>query len=60
MLDPLQKVITAAEVRYTAGAGLVRSVFNFFNGRSTFFALVFTTVGIIQEFRGQLLANFVS
>jgi hypothetical protein len=40
--------------------GIIPAIFNFFNGRATFFALVFTTTGIILAFRGKLTADFVA
>lgn len=55
----LRVIVNTIKSRYTAGAGFVSGIFNFFCGRSTFFAIVFTIVGIIQEFRGKLSGNFV-
>ena len=40
--------------------GIVQKFFNFFSGRATFFALVFSTVGIILAFEGKLTAVFVA
>src|SRR5208337_1579815 len=39
-------------------SGLTASFFNFFQGRATFFAIVFTVCGIILAFRGKLDANY--
>lgn len=36
------------------------SVFNFFSGRATTFALTFTTVGITLAFKGKLDGNFIT
>lgn len=36
------------------------TIFNFFCGRATTFAIVFATVGIIQTFRGHLDATFIA
>ncbi len=40
--------------------GIVGALFNFFQGRATTFAIVFTIVGIILAFKGKLDANFVA
>lgn len=38
----------------------IASVFNFFCGRATTFAIIFATVGIIQTFRGHLDGTFIA
>jgi hypothetical protein len=38
--------------------GPIGQMFSLFQGRSTFFALVFTVVGIILAFKGKLDGNF--
>jgi hypothetical protein len=38
--------------------GVVASCFNFFQGRATTFAIVFTVTGIILAFQGKLDANY--
>ena len=40
--------------------GLVNGLFNFFNGRCTFFAILFTGVGITLSFQGKLTAEYVA
>jgi hypothetical protein len=45
-----------AEVKQ--GDGVVASVFNFFQGRATAFAIVFSIVGIVLAFTGQLTTDF--
>ena len=60
MFTPFKKDIERAKTAYQRGAGLVGTLFNFFCGRCTFFAILFTTVGIIQELRGKLDMNFVA
>jgi hypothetical protein len=42
------------------GLGITASMFSFFQGRSTFFALFFTAVGTILAFEGKLTVAFVS
>jgi hypothetical protein len=39
-------------------SGITASFFNFFQGRATTFAIVFTVVGIILAFRGKLDTNY--
>lgn len=39
-------------------SGVVASIFNFFQGRATAFALVFSGVGIALAFRGKLDSNY--
>lgn len=39
-------------------SGVVGSIFNFFQGRATAFAIVFSIVGIVLAFMGKLDANF--
>jgi hypothetical protein len=39
-------------------SGITASFFNFFQGRATTFAIVFTVVGIILAFRGKLDGNY--
>jgi hypothetical protein len=39
-------------------SGAVAVIFNFFQGRSTAFALIFTVCGIILTFQGKLTANY--
>ena len=39
-------------------SGFVAAFFNFFQGRATFFAIVFTVCGIVLAFRGKLDANY--
>ncbi|MFZ1974740.1 MAG: hypothetical protein WAU89_17975 [Candidatus Acidiferrales bacterium] len=55
----IKSLVSAAVKRYQESAGVVGGIFNFFCGRSTFFAILFTIVGIIQELRGRLSGNFV-
>jgi hypothetical protein len=38
--------------------GVVAPIFNLFQGRCTFFAIVFSIVGIVLAFRGKLDANY--
>lgn len=38
--------------------GIVPAIFNFFQGRATTFAIVFTVAGIILAFRGKLDGNY--
>lgn len=40
--------------------GIVGALFNFFQGRATFFAIVFTIAGVTLAFKGKLDANFVA
>ena len=39
-------------------AGFTASFFNFFQGRATAFAIVFTICGLVLAFRGKLDANY--
>jgi len=39
-------------------SGVVASVFNFFQGRATAFAIVFSIVGIVLAFTGQLTSDY--
>ena len=39
-------------------SGIVAAIFNFFQGRATLFAIVFTVCGIILAFRGKLDYNY--
>jgi len=61
----LDKVFTAVKNDVVAfkstysGLGLTASVFTFFQGRATFFAIAFTGVGIALAFRGKLTADYV-
>ena len=41
------------------GLGITASVFSFFQGRSTFFAIAFAIIGTILAFRGKLTADYV-
>ena len=43
-----------------AGTGIMPALFNFFCGRATTFAIVFTAVGIVLAFKGKLDSNFVA
>jgi hypothetical protein len=36
------------------------NLYNFFGGRSTFFALVFMTAGIILAFKGSLTPSYIA
>jgi hypothetical protein len=56
----LSKIIADTKSRYQAGAGLVGGVFNFFKGRSTFFALFFTVTGTILAIKGTLTPEYVA
>jgi hypothetical protein len=38
--------------------GPIAAVFSFFQGRATFFALIFTVAGIVLAFKGKLDANY--
>jgi hypothetical protein len=58
MLNAWRKDISRAKTAYQQGAGLVGTMFNFFCGRSTFFALVFTAVGIYLALRGKLTMEY--
>ena len=49
-----------AKVKVDLQLGIVGSIFNFFQGRATFFAIVFTIAGIVLAFKGKLDANFVA
>ena len=40
--------------------GIVTRIFNFFQGRCTFFAIVFSGVGIALAFLGKLTAEYVA
>lgn len=43
-----------------AQGGVASAIFNLFMGRSTFFAIVFVTVGIIGFFEGKDLTSFAA
>ena len=60
MFNTLKKDVSRAKTAYQQGAGLVGTLFTFFCGRCTTFAILFTVVGIVQEFRGKLDMNFVA
>jgi hypothetical protein len=45
---------------YVSKSGIVTPIFALFSGRCTFFALVFTGVGIMLSFRGKLTADYVA
>lgn len=60
MKERLKKFVGEAAERYHQGAGIVGGVFAFFQGRSTFFAIIFTVAGIVQEVRGKLSMAFVA
>lgn len=40
--------------------GPISAVFGFFNGRCTFFAILFSTVGITLAFKGKLTMEFTA
>ena len=42
------------------GLGLVASIFSFFQGRATFFAIFFTIVGTVLAFKNELTGTFVA
>ena len=58
MFNTLKKDVSRAKAGYQQGAGLVGTMFNFFKGRSTFFALTFTGVGIYLALRGKLTMEY--
>src|SRR5271168_5220329 len=60
MFNTLKKDVSRAKTAYQQGAGLVGTLFTFFCGRCTTFAILFTVVGIVQEFRGKLDMTFVA
>ena len=48
------------KVKADLQSGVVGAIFNFFQGRATTFAIVFTVAGIILAFRGKLDTSFVA
>jgi hypothetical protein len=52
--------IANAKARYDEAGGFVGGVFNFFKGRSTFFALFFTFVGTILLLKHMLTMEYVA
>lgn len=51
------KIFETAQADVEA-SGFTASFFNFFQGRATTFAIVFTVVGIVLAFKGKLDANY--
>ena len=58
MLAAIKNDISRAKAGYEQGAGLVGTVFNFFKGRSTFFALILVGVGIYLAIKGRLTMEY--
>jgi len=51
------KALKDAQVE-VAQSGITAAFFNFFQGRATAFAIIFTVAGLILAFRGKLDANY--
>lgn len=56
----IQTDIIRAKGVYAQGQGIVGALFSFFNGRCTFFAILFTGVGITLAFMHQLTMEYVA